>query len=129
MTKPAPTYTPAIDISRLREQGSARFGKTVDWDMRGTPITDCSVLLHGAYGPAVMRLVNLAMQRETAPVDKARLAELAAEAFAQAVDIDFGGNVMTNYGIVLEDSYGFGPVTLGLVNLAITERHLVAQVN
>lgn len=129
MTCPAPTYTPAIDISRLRELGRARFGKTVDWDMRGTPITNCCVLLHGAYGPAVMRLVNLAVQRETTPVGRARLVELATEAFAQAVDIDFGGNVMTNYGIVLEESYGFGQVTLDLVNLAITERHLVAQVN
>lgn len=120
MTTTAPVSL--IDVSLLRELGSERFGKAVDWDMRGNPITDCWVLLHGAYGPAVMRLVNLAVRRESAPIDKHRLAQLATEAFGQGLDRDFSGSVMTRYDVVLEESYGFGPLTLALVNLAITER-------
>lgn len=36
------------------------FGQTVDHDLTGKPITDYNVLLMGAYGPAVRRLVRLA---------------------------------------------------------------------
>jgi hypothetical protein len=126
MPKQLPTFTPCIDISLLREMGATRFGKAVDWDMRGQPITDCCVLLQGAHGPAVLRLVNLAVQREAEPINKRRMVELAKEAFALGVDRDFAGNIMTSHDIVLEAEY-FGPVTLGLVNLAITERHLLAQ--
>jgi len=126
MPKQLPTFTPSIDISLLREMGATRFGKAMDWDMRGRPITDCCVLLQGAHGPAVMRLVNLAVQREAEPINKRRMAELAKEAFALGVDRDFAGNIMTSHDIVLEGEY-FGAVTLGLVNLAITERHLLAQ--
>lgn len=126
MPKQLPTFTPNIDISLLREMGASRFGKAVDWDMRGLAITDCCVLLQGAHGPAVMRLVNLAVQREAGPINKRRMAELAKEAFAQGIDRDFAGNIMTSHDIVLDGEY-FGPMTLGLVNLAITERHLLAQ--
>lgn len=126
MPKQLPTFTPTIDISLLREMAATRFGKAVDWDMRGRPITDCCVLLQGAHGPAVMRLVNLAVQRESSPISKRQMEELSKEAFAQGVDRDFAGNVMTTHDIVLKREY-FGPVTLGLVNLAIAERHLLVQ--
>ena len=44
------------------QMASEAFGQTVDHDLRGNPITDYSVLLMGAYGPAIRRLVHLARQ-------------------------------------------------------------------
>lgn len=120
---PAPA---GADRTHLRVLANEAFGTAVDCDMRGSPITDCDVLLIGAYGPAVMRLVNLALDRHRLPLSRAELVALAPEAFAQAEDRDFGGNVMTDYRIVLENSYGYGPVTLKLVNLALAQRALEA---
>lgn len=118
------TITPAgqagivIDWSLLRRLSNERFGKGVDCDMRGSTITDCDVLMNGAYGPAVRRLLTLvALQPKGPMVGRKLLHKLAPIAFGQAVDIDFGGNVMTNYAIVLEESYGFGPVTLKMAQL------------
>lgn len=112
-----PTAAP-LDLSTLRKLANEQLGKAVDWDMVGSPITDCDVLLHGAYGPAVMRLMKL-VAGEPAQLDMARLAELAPVAFAQAQDIDFGGNILEEYRIVLLRPYGFGDVTLKLANLVI----------
>lgn len=113
-----------LDISKLLAEANRQFGETVDWDMRGTPITKASVLMHGAYGRAVTRLLNLALQRYGQSPDvtfgREQLLALAPEAFAQEVDRDFGGNIMTDYGLVLEESYGFGPTTLKLVQLALS---------
>jgi hypothetical protein len=122
---PAPAR---VAPSNLRVLANDAFGTTVDCDMRGSPITDCDVLLIGAYGPAVIRLVNMALDRHSLPLSRAELVALAPEAFAQAEDRDFGGNVMTDYSIVLENSYGYGQVTLQLVNLALAQRALEASV-
>jgi hypothetical protein len=108
-----------IDIGRLLALANKEFGKAVDCDMRGSPITDCDVLLHGAYGPAVLRLVNLSVQRGLTAIDMPMLRKLAPEAFHQAVDHDFGGNRMTDYGILLMEGFGYGETTLRLVTLAL----------
>ena len=110
------------DLSHLRVLANKAFGKAVDCDMRGSPITDCDVLMHGAYGPAVRRLVALALTRHDTPVDRAQLLILAPEAFAQAEDRDFANGVITDYKLVLQERYGYGAVTLGLVNLALAQR-------
>jgi hypothetical protein len=108
------------DMSLLLKLANQSFAKAVDCDMLGSPITDCTVLVHGAYGPAVGRLVALAVQKQAGkPVNKARLRVLAEEAFAQAEDYNFGGQRMTDYSLVLQEQYGYGTQTLGLVNLAI----------
>ncbi len=114
----------APDFSHLRVLANEAFGKAVDWDMRGLPITDCDVLMHGAYRPAVIRLVNLALARHDAPLDRAQLLVLAPEAFAQAEDRDFANGVITDYKLVLQERHGYGGVTLGLVNLALAQRAL-----
>lgn len=49
------------DIIRMaREQASA----TVDYDFLGQPITDADVMLMGAFGPLVVRLVTAAVIAE-----------------------------------------------------------------
>lgn len=117
-----------IDKSRLLALANTTFGQPVDCDMRGKPITDCDVLLYGAYGNAVMRLVNLAVNLHagipTSPgeifvMDEPRLRVLAREAFGQSPDYDFGGNLIVKYDIVLEFNYGYGQQALNLVNLAL----------
>lgn len=45
------------------ELAKEAFGKVVDHDFSGNPITDYDVILNGAYGPAVRRLVCLAISR------------------------------------------------------------------
>jgi hypothetical protein len=123
MTQETKPY--AVDSSRLLALANEKFGEVVDSDMRGTPITKAAVLLHGAYGRAVIRLINLAVQRyrnKEAALDMSVVSRLAKEAFAQAEDLDFGGNILTDYSIVLKTGYAFGETTLKLVNLAL-ERH------
>ena len=118
-TTPAGQASIILDWALLRRLSNERFGKSVDCDMRGTPITDCDVLLSGAYGPFVRRLLTLvALQPKGPMVGRKLLHKLAPIAFGQAVDKDFGGNVMTSYAVVLEESYGFGPVTLKMARLA-----------
>jgi hypothetical protein len=122
-------FTPprySIDVSLLLALANKHFGKSVDCTMNGAPITDCDVLLHGACGPAVMRLMNLVAE-EPGPIDKARLSELAPVAFAQAQDLDFGGYVIRDYGIVLQEPYGYGAVTLQLANLTIEHRPVLCR--
>lgn len=111
-----------IDRTLLRVLANERFGRTVDCDMRGSPITDCDVLLQGAYGPAAFRLATLAAQEERKGIDMTRLRELAEVAFAEAEDKDFGGNVITDYSILLQDKYGYGMPMLKLARLAREER-------
>lgn len=124
MTQSPPRYS--IDLALLLALANKHLGKSVDCDMHGGAITDCDVLLHGAYGPAVMRLMNLVAE-EPGPIGKERVAELAPVAFAQAQDIDFGGNVMRDYGLVLLEPYGFGAVTLALANLVIEHRPVLCK--
>jgi hypothetical protein len=56
-----------IEISELLKLANEAFGQSVDCDFNGNMITNYDVLLWGAYGPAVTRLVNLAVQRYAAP--------------------------------------------------------------
>lgn len=116
---PALTQAP-IDIGLLMAFAKERIGKTVDCDMVGTPITDIDTLLWGAYGPAVMRLVNLAVARypDGPALERAVLHELATEAFAQATDLDFSKQPIRSYAILFEENYGYGRQTAQLVELA-----------
>lgn len=115
-----------IDGSKLQDLARARLGRTVDWDMRGSPVTDVCVLMGGALGPAVLRLVSLALQLESSPLTKERLAELAPEAFAQAEDLNYSGVVITDYSILLAEPHGYGRLVHELVNLAMAERAAVS---
>jgi hypothetical protein len=118
---------PLVDFSKFLAHARANnVGRVVDADMRGTPITDASVLLYGAYGPAVMRLVNLAVSRHAGKVLAwPAIQKLAEEAFAQGEDYDFAQQRITNYGVVLERTYGFGHVLEQLVNLALRDHVLL----
>jgi hypothetical protein len=108
-----------IDPGRLLALANRHHGRAVDCDMRGTPITDFAVLLHGAYGPAVMRVVNLAVARQVAlPLPRAALVALAQEAFAQAEDFNFAQQRITDYTLVLQERHGFGRQLAQLVALA-----------
>jgi hypothetical protein len=57
---PASPATEVITDEQLFAMANRAFGRVVDHDLRGNPITDYSVLLTGSYGPAVRRLVELA---------------------------------------------------------------------
>jgi hypothetical protein len=118
---PVASGTP-IDAGRLLAMANHQFGKAVDCDMKGTPITDFQVLLQGAYRQAVMRLVNLAVARHPGgpPLDKAVLDALAEEAYAQEVDIDFSNQPIQSYKILFQQSYGYGRHVAQLVELART---------
>lgn len=109
-----------IDASRLLAMANQRFGKSVDCDMRGTPITDFQVLLNGAYRQAVMRLVNLAVTTYPSgpPLARETLHALATEAYAQAVDIDFSNQPIQSYSLLFQESYGYGRHVAQLVELA-----------
>lgn len=61
---PAGAVPEYIDRGTLLRMANHAFGETVDCDLRGNPITNYDVLLWGAYGPAVSRLVNLALHHE-----------------------------------------------------------------
>lgn len=117
----------AIHIGHLLSLANEKVGKGVDADMVGNRITDCDVLLRGAYGRAVMRLVNLAADKHTTPVSRPRMLKLAEDAFAQEPDIDLKGNVITEYKVVLSEPHGFGPTTLNLVNLAIEHQAILRR--
>jgi len=109
----------SLDTGRLLALANEQFGRAVDCDMRGTPITDFSVLLRGAYGPAVMRVVNLAVEREVAlPLSAEALRSLAEEAFAQAEDFNFANEPITDYRLVLQETYGYGRQLAQLIALA-----------
>jgi hypothetical protein len=58
-----------ISRSDLLKIANEAFHEIVDYDFAGNAITDYDVLLWGAYGPAVTRLVNLALKHlaATAP--------------------------------------------------------------
>lgn len=108
-----------IDRGRLLALANQHHGRAVDCDMRGTPITDFAVLLGGAFGPAVMRVVNLAVARDVVvPMPREALVALANEAFAQAEDINFAGQPITDYTLVLQEAHGFGRQLAQLVTLA-----------
>jgi hypothetical protein len=119
---PTPACAAApIDAGRLLAMANQRFGKSVDCDMRGTPITDFQVLLHGAYRSAVMRLVNLAVARHPdhqIALSRDTLDALAHEAYAQAVDIDFSQQPIQSYAILFKEQYGYGRHVAQLVALA-----------
>lgn len=51
-----------IDQNEFRQLANQAFGEKVDNDFFGKPITNYDVLLDGAYGPAIMRLVTLAVK-------------------------------------------------------------------
>lgn len=125
--KPAAVAPRTIDMSRLLAMANTAFGFAVDWGMNGGEITNCDVVMHGAYGPALKRLINRAVNVHAEPhvVDKLELRALADVAYAEATDIDFGGNVMTDYGILHNDEYGFGLQVLGMVNLAIEHQAIL----
>lgn len=53
---------PSISDDELLAMANKAFGKVVDYDLMGNPITDYRVLTIGAYGPAVRRIVELARQ-------------------------------------------------------------------
>lgn len=55
----------ALSADNYISMAKEAFGRVVDHDLRGNPITDYDVLLGGAYGPAVKRLIELAMSRAT----------------------------------------------------------------
>jgi hypothetical protein len=123
---PSGTRTP-INISLLLALANEKIGKGVDADMNGRRITDCDVILWGAYRAAVMRLVNLAAERYTEAIDRPRLLELAKEAFALATDLDLKGNVITEYKVLLTEPYGFGTMLLNLVNLTVEHQAILRK--
>lgn len=51
----------SLSMSDYLRMANEAFGRVVDHDLLGNPITDYDVLLRGAYGPAVRRLVELAV--------------------------------------------------------------------
>lgn len=53
-------FNQVTSIELLRVANEA-FSQVVDHDFAGNPITEYGVLLWGAYGPAVLRLINLAL--------------------------------------------------------------------
>lgn len=57
----APIPFNQVTSAELLRVADEAFGQVVDHDFAGNPITDYSVLLWGAYGPAVTRLINLAL--------------------------------------------------------------------
>lgn len=116
-----------LHIGYLLSLANEKVGRGVDADMVGNRITDCDVLLRGAYGPPVVRLLNLAADRNSAPISRPELIELANEAFAMAVDLDLKGNVITEYRVVLSEPHGFGPMLLRLVNLAIEHQAVLRR--
>lgn len=59
----APVLAEPLNMDKLHALANEAFGETVDHDFHGKPITNYDVLLMGAYGPAVYRLVNLAVKR------------------------------------------------------------------
>ncbi|GLX87867.1 hypothetical protein Pfra02_04360 [Pseudomonas fragi] len=70
----------------LCQMAAKAFGKVVDYDLRGNPITDYGVLLMGAYGPAVRRLVELARAYPVPPAD-GDVEVLACASFAKSGNI------------------------------------------
>lgn len=115
----------AVDYSQLVALANKNGAKVVDWDMKGTPITSCTVLMWGAYGPAVRRLLDLVAQEHGHVATLERVQELAPGAYGAAVDRDFGGNVMTDYSIILKAPHGFRDSLMRLV--AELPNALVAQ--
>ena len=67
------------EVLRLAEEAS---NMVVDWDLRGTPITEAHVVMMGAYGPFMMRFYELAKQAGAA--DQAREHQKAIEAIREA---------------------------------------------
>lgn len=126
-TTSASTTRVPVHIGHLLSLANQKVGHGVDADMVGNRITDCDVLLKGAYGPPVMRLVNLAADRHTAPIARPQLLELASEAFVMTVDLDLKGNVITEYKVVLSEPHGFGPMLLKLLNLAIEHQAVLRR--
>jgi hypothetical protein len=116
-----------VNISLLLALANEKVGRGVDADMVGNRITDCDVILRGAYRPAVMRLVNMAADRHTQPITRQQMLKLAEEAFALETDLDLKGNVITEYKVVVSEPYGFGPTVLNLVNLAIEHQAILRK--
>lgn len=61
------------DIIKLAREATQR---TVDYDLTGNPITDADVLLMGAFGPLVMRIVQAAAAAERERIIKANATEI-----------------------------------------------------
>lgn len=125
MTTTIQESQPVFDFYKLLKAADEAFGEVVDFGMFGGAITRANVLLSGAYGPAVRRLLTLVMDRyagRAAEFGRAQLVALAPEAFAGAEDRDFGGNVMTDYSIFFQEEYGYGPTTLKLAQLALARQ-------
>lgn len=118
-----------VHIGYLLALANDKIGRGVDADMVGNRITDCDVLLWGAYGPAVMRLVNLAANRHSESLTRPAMLLLAEEAFALETDLDLHGNVITEYKVVLAEPYGFGAMVLSLINLAIEHQAILRRPN
>jgi hypothetical protein len=98
------------------------FGEAVDCDMNGKSVSDVDVLLCSAHRNAVMRLVDLAVQRQAGvPVTTSAFPALADEAFAQEEDFNFAGGQIIDYSILLDTESGYGELVFKLVNLAVME--------
>ena len=55
-----------LEWDEFREMATKAFGRVVDHDLTGKPITDYDVLLSGAYAPAIKRLTELAAHQLSA---------------------------------------------------------------
>lgn len=71
----------------------------------------------GAYAPAARRLLDLVAKETDGPFSKERFTELAPVAFAQGTDLDFAGNVITNFSILTLDPHGFGAELYAMARL------------
>lgn len=107
-----------LDAQSLIEAYDARYpDDTADSDMRGKRISSARVLLSGAYRPCTLRVLALVAAESKTPITRTRLAQLVSEAATQAADVDFGGNLMTNFDIMTLEPHGFGLILLRLAEL------------
>jgi hypothetical protein len=95
-----------LDIGRVLIAANEQFGKTIDWDARGTAITQLDVLFFGAYSPAVVRALNAVALRGKSPIEHEEFVCLAKSAFAAASDRYFNDEPITDYSILLDGEIG-----------------------
>lgn len=116
-----------LDAQNLIEKYDTRYpDDTADSDMRGKRISTARVLLSGAYRPCTLRALALVAAESQTPINRTRLVELVAVAGTQVADVDFGGNLMTNFDILTKEPHGFGLILLRLAELVQEEASEVA---
>ena len=75
---------PPLDENQVLAACSKAFGQVQDYDLRGNPITDYNILMTGAYGPAIRRLIQYVRDNPADPTPVALEGlEKAVEACSQ----------------------------------------------